>query len=320
MKIKYRQGVLSHQTSPFFLDKTGNKIFIRANSENTLITIAFGNIDFLYAETEDILAWTGLFAAGKYWLYWDIDLETGTRTFGKTEKEPMVDFKLPDNPSIDQHVFLRSNNKMQVWDGLRWNTVARVFAGIVESNAVTPYNILSSQAGLNYESRAGFLLFDQNGYLIKTHGGEPLNTETSIMTQSSIFNDTKLSSNIIPVKSKYGIIPKYKCVSWVDSDNTVETTSSKELRRCNAVTLETVQRGENARVITQGYITDLVDLNWAKPPNTPLFVGNGGELTTEPPTTKSSQRVGYIVDKHTVYIKIEPLILIDPPLGDMNNE
>lgn len=311
MKINYRQGVLNHQTSPFFLHLTNGDVFIRANSEQTLISLAFGDTDFLYAETEDVLAWKGPFASPT-WLYWDIDLTSGVRTFGKTTKEPLVDDILPDNPATDQHVFLRSTKKMMVWNGFRWKTVARVFAGVVESGNVTAYNVLSSQGGLNYPARAGFLLFDEDGELIRTKNGTPLNTESTIVTQSSIFNSTSLSANITEGKAKFTAIPKFRCVSWVDADNVIEVTSPSDLKRCNGITLETAQRGERARIITQGYITDLVDFKWEEPPNTPIYVGPGGGITTKPPQSKSVQKLGYIVDAHTIYVKIDPLVLIEP--------
>lgn len=314
MKIKYRQGIINHQQSPFFLDLTGNDVFIRANDEDTIIAFAFGDADFIYAETDDILAWSGPFSATvDYWLYWDIDLTTGIRTFGKTTVQPTVSHTLPSNPLLDQHVFLRSSNVMKVWNGNYWESVARVFAGVVDAGSVSAFNITSSQGGLNYPSRAGFLLFDDEGKLLVDSSGIPLNTESSLLTQSSIFNDTKLGADIETGRSEYTTIPKYRCVSWISFGNKITVTDPRDGRRCNAITLETGQRSENTRILTQGYVTDLVDFGWSEPPNTPLFVGHGGEITTVPPKTDSIQKIGYIVDERTIYIKPEPLILIDPP-------
>lgn len=313
MQIRFRQGVIDYQESPYFLHKVGDNVFIKANEDNTVVAFVYKDVDFLYAETEDILAWTGPFTT-KTWLYWDIDLDSGTRTFGQTTVEPDFGFVLPKTADNDQHFFDLSRKIMKVYgSSCGWEDRARVFAGVVNTDgSIDPYNVTSSQVGLNKKADAGFLLYGLDGNLIKDNNDIPLNTEYTMTSQESIYNQTSLGARVEYVKTKR-TLPKYRCVSWESFGNIVETTEPSNERRCNALTLQIGYADERTRVLTQGYVTDLLDFNWTDPPNTSLYVGYGGVLTTTPPTRDSIQRVGYVVDRRTIYFDPGHIILIDPP-------
>ena len=96
MLINFRQGIVSQQqngTTPNFLVKNGNGVDLLATyTAPTVIALAQGTADYLFQEsTNQTLAWPGPFGnSTNYYLYWDINLKTGVRTFGYTTLAPVA--------------------------------------------------------------------------------------------------------------------------------------------------------------------------------------------------------------------------------------
>jgi len=90
MRTNFRQGIISHQAGGF-LQVAGNAINILASSRPVTVTVAHKDSNYTHSEDNSVNnAWTGPFTATNYWLYWDFNPLTFTRTFGKTTLEPVA--------------------------------------------------------------------------------------------------------------------------------------------------------------------------------------------------------------------------------------
>ena len=320
MLLPIRQGILRplhikdlNQNS--HLSIVNNTVSVIATKENNIIlTFSFYNKNFLFKEDKNVIAWENLPSNTPSWLYWDLDINSGERTFGYTLVEPTFGEEEPINPPLDQHFFNTKNNTMQVWDGSTWIVKLRVFAATYDGTDLSiPDNFMpnESQVGLDEESNAGYLLFDSNNKTIRLSNNY-LNSETILFSQNNYHNGIKLSA-----KKQDAILLEdldvYQCITRKNNLKGIgKTTSNDPNNPCLGILAEASKSGAVRQYIINGYVHDPLRFNWNDPPNTYLFVGPSGELTTLPPNRVSQQRVGYIVDRHTIYIDLKEKILIDP--------
>lgn len=91
MRLTFRQGVVSHQSGGFLYLNGNSNVDLDATNRPAVITIAHSNVDYLWSEDASIDdAWVGPFGSNTYyWLYWDFDPLTFTRSFGYTTLEPV---------------------------------------------------------------------------------------------------------------------------------------------------------------------------------------------------------------------------------------
>ncbi len=107
MRIDFRQGIVSHQSSGVtqtFLSFNGSgNVDLSTTNRSTIVSIAHRNHDYIFNEDNDVTdAWIGPFnPATKYWLYWDINPLTAERTFGSTSLEPVAQSVEPGSGNID---------------------------------------------------------------------------------------------------------------------------------------------------------------------------------------------------------------------------
>lgn len=327
MKIDFRQGVIRPYYSqltpgdtsiPTYLRKNGNSVFIRATVKDPIIAnFCHYDKNYLYEETEDKEAWKNIIGNPPFWLYWDLN-EDGIVSYGYTKVAPRCGITLPTNPVSDQHFFSLSEKTMKVWNSntKKWCEKIRVFATQYEENQYPPithdFFENRSQVGLNKKVDAGYLLFSPSGKAIKDSIGF-ITTNTELSVQGSRFNKNKIETEKID-----GIaienIGKNKCITWAGPQKKVRIASYLDTRDpVIGITVEGFSKYQRRQFIVEGYIYDPVNFNWGEPQNTYLFVGETGQVVTNPPNKISIQRVGHIVDKHTIYVNIGPKILIDPP-------
>lgn len=127
MKVSFRQGIVRHQTdganNPLFLQASGSTVTLYVSPDPTIFTVTNGMAEYLYTEPTTVTsAWAGPFSPGSdYWLYWDLSLTTGLRTFGHTIFEPIEQSDAPSTPAVDQHWFNTTDRKMYVWQGNSWS-------------------------------------------------------------------------------------------------------------------------------------------------------------------------------------------------------
>lgn len=316
MKLEFRQGLVQLQVSPTFLTFSGGIVDLNSAVTDNIITFAHGAHNYLFIEPMDVLgAWTGPFvASGTSWLYWDIDISTGTRTFGSTDVDPSgYGDELPASPLLDTHFFSTREDKMKVWDGAAWRTKVRVFAGEVLNNAsVIPY-IVGSQVANDNLVYAGEILYDDTGTALKEY--DPLNrgafvhTESRLRAQKTPLNQYEQSTAEYPYVSDTPIAIG-RCVSIVEGMELTLSSYRHPERPCVGISVTDTHASEVGRYATEGVLTSDA-WNFVSVPNTPIWVGSNGEVTTVIPTESSLQRLGYVISKNSILLDIQELILID---------
>src|SRR5271165_5387171 len=101
MIINFRQGIVQQMMSaghPAFLQLVGTGVNLIASPSNpTIVDFAQGQSDYLFQEAANITnAWAGPFTVTSYaYLYWDINLLTGIRTFNSTPYVPVTSANPP---------------------------------------------------------------------------------------------------------------------------------------------------------------------------------------------------------------------------------
>ncbi len=172
MRIDFRQGIVTYPevagTGQAFLQVTGGgaTVDLLTGSGQTTVAFAQRNADYLHIETSPVIsAWSGISVGTTTWLFWDIDTQTGVRTFSQTIVQPVSQSTEPAAPTTDLHWFDTANMVMRVYDGTTFIERIRVFAARIESttlfpvgtNAATPF--AGTQAGVNQITFAGQILF-----------------------------------------------------------------------------------------------------------------------------------------------------------------
>ena len=315
MIINFRQGIISAQTNNAFLELVSGKVNINVDIERLDVAFAYTTHDYLFTEAEQVLGAWGPFPSNQTaYLYWDIDMVTGVRTFGITTVAPSFGTDLPKNPAINQHYFDYSDKKMKVWTGVQWAEKLRVFAGTVQNNSIlTPYS-LGTQVGLNGQVAIGYILFNSSNQPLRVtdSGGRYyfLTTEDQVHTQQDVHNAYKIDSLLMDGKALEPI-PSYHCVTWKGPKQLGVASYIDYTRPVVGISVEPFGLNEVKKFVTKGFLTNYNFWNWTQPPNTPLWVGDTGQLTTEVPQKWSIQKIGHIVSPDTIFIDIEEQILIE---------
>jgi len=96
MKIPFRQGIVRYEPPLFNVNPTTVDLVAAPNTP-TIITFADRTQDYLWFEMNSIPdAWSIIPGGVDQWLYWDIDLGTGQRTFGSTLLRPLYGNRAPN--------------------------------------------------------------------------------------------------------------------------------------------------------------------------------------------------------------------------------
>lgn len=312
MFVPFRQGLVRIQTSPNFLSLVGNNVNLNANSDPTVVSFAFGSTDYLYTENKSILgAWKGPFnSTNTYWLYWDLNLITAQRTFGYTTVNPaFFGNNPPPSPQVGQHFFFYKENTMKVWNGKKWNPVLRVFAGQINSGGILIPYAVGSQVNLMQARNQGHIIFDQSGSPIKNNKDYFITTESVVNAQNNPLNNYKIEAVQVDGRA-IEPIPKYHAVTWKGVNQLGLASYTDYKRPAIGIAVETFNKDDVKKFVTDGYLTN-IDWNFTDVPNTAVWVGLNGELTTDVPTTWSMQRVGFVVGPTTIFVKIEEIILLE---------
>lgn len=317
MRVDFRQGLVRYQTdtagTPTFLRRAVPGIDLIVSPDPTVVTFADGTEDYTTEERQTVpQAWPGPFIGGTdYWLYIDIDTQTGVRTFGQTELEPVVGFNPPPVPAEDQHWFDRGENTQKVFSSGRFIRVLRVFAAKLAGGSVLQPFSLGSQAGLWQPTESGFIVFDENDNPVKRQG--PLRQQRFLTTASALASQFTGSAEfrlegILQTATAVENIPAWSAVAIKGPGEIGLASNTVPSRPAIGVINEEAVPGEVVRVITDGYYTSsLLDFAGVEP-GSPLFVGTTGTLTALPPQQFSIQQVGQVIRSNTIYVEIQQLI------------
>lgn len=319
MQVNFRQGLISYQSLPSYLQLTKNKTVILDTSKKQItVNFANGEANYLYTEpvsNTPVAAWGPFDLSGSYWLYWDISLVTGRRTFGYTTSAPVFGATFPSSPTINEHFFNTSTMKMYYWNEQGWIECIRVFAGSLESGKIITIS-LGTQVNNNMKGVAGNILFDIYGKPLKrfTNDGsfEFLTQADVIQPPNTNFDSIKIGQLDISAIASTDI-PKYYCVSstGVNADGipTIKKASYFDINNeAYAITSVQMNQGDHRQLIHYGFVQDPT-WYWDYPPLTPLFVGGDGEISLFVNNPYSSQKIGYVVNLNTIFINFERQIL-----------
>ena len=290
MRVDFQQGIITYPTSSnqqVFLYYNGGYVSLQTDAGRVDITFAHGTENYLFTEsTNTINAWGPLTPSTNYWLYWDINLLTGNRTFGYTTLQPLFGSTQPSSPAIGQHWFDTTNKIMQVYQTNGWATFVRVFAAKVNSSTFTAlgsgYSNLpfaGTQVGLTSPSGilTGRILVDDTGTPISRRNGELFTTEDDFFINGSPVNTIRLESDIVN-GAALEPIGRFQVVMYtnfgkinVANYNAIQTTVI-------AMSMEDLLTGEVGELCVQGVITNPT-WNWLTV-GAPLWVDDYGLLTS----------------------------------------
>lgn len=320
MKIPFRHGLVRYQKSgtiPTFLNRTnsGSTMSLVVSTDSTYVAFAHGSSDYLFEEKRSISpAWTGPFVSGvDYWLYWDINILTGQRTFSHTKVKPVLVGAAPLSPVDDQHWFDQSVTVMKVWNNSRWNECLRVFACFYDEGTIINAYPLGTQVGILSESNPGFILFDDNSDPIRRLRGG--NRRSEFITSESIMASQVATgmANLrveaqMPIAEAIENIPAYRLVSYKDRDRIGLSSYLDQTFSVVGIVLEDMYTTEVGTFTSYGKITN-ENWTWPDVPGKQVFCGQFGEVTTNVPQSGSYQQVGYIISPTEVFLDIEQQIL-----------
>lgn len=319
MLIEFRQGIYRQQDTRPFMTLTTRGVDINVDDSPTIITLTHGKSDYLF--TEDFPqspAWKAPFPHNKIiWLYWDIDVTTGRRTFDYTDIDPFTNGrgnKLPENPAKGQHYFLLSENKLKYYTGRSWKTVIRVFAGTVTNNAALELFGNGTQIGKNIQTTAGHILFNDDNTPIKKSGlfssSEFVTTETDFVPQNESNNTYKVENTQINARALEPV-PKFHCVSFKGPKLYGVASRLTPECPCIGISVEGLVKDKIGKIVTHGVIRNSGSWNFPDPHGTTLWVGDNGDLTTTVPQQISFQNIGYVISPDTIFLNIKhPITMI----------
>lgn len=147
MRIEMRQGVVSHQSGGFLHVNASGNVDILATNRPTVVTTAHHDTNYLHSEDAPVVdAWSGPFSESNYWLYWDFDLLTFQRTFGKTTLEPIAQSIPPNGNAVNiiQSVVGSDNNGIFVVGGYYVIASQRPIAVTTSATNDGVYTVVSS--------------------------------------------------------------------------------------------------------------------------------------------------------------------------------
>lgn len=336
MKASFRQGILSAKIDnglPNFLSLTSvssNRYVHHLAAEvATTLNFAHKHANYLVKVKElQNNAW-GPFAsvAQPRWLYWDLSLVDGKLTRGSTTLLPLFQTEAPLNPLNGQHWFDLTATTMKVWSDTSWVEYARVFACKLQNSTIT-YFPFGSQVNLNQEIDLGYILFDVDKKPIRITGGVFFTTDTvSLVDYAPNVSSFKLDQNVMALQAVESI-PAHSFVC-IAGDNLMALADIGNANK-DAIGMvdSAVASGEISSVIFRGLVTAF-DWSSATADNISefgptqigkhVYLSNTGQFTFNAVSNSAAQKVGTIINKHSIYIDIDTintqLVLLPPPSG-----
>jgi len=325
-RFNFRHGIARRQqdsnNNPNNLQPSngGSYVDLIVSPDPTAFLIAHFDVDYLVTENATVAKAWGPFTSGTdYWLYWDVDFQTGALSRGYTTLEPEFGAVPPSSPAPDQHWFDTSAVVQKVWTGSSWIEKLRVFAAKYQSGTTLIYYPLGTQVGISGGAVfAGKILFDPDLNPLqkfqRNRRGQFITTETDLNSQFNRISNFRVEAAVVQGEAQENI-PIHHAVSLNNYDTLVLADHDNSNRPAIGVATEDMFTGEVRSYITKGFLTDEVNWDWsAYPAQTGIFLGAAGELVAEPdPLVYHQQLLGYIVNRNTVFINIEQAIALEPP-------
>ncbi len=325
MKIAYRQGIISFQTDglggPQFLLPSATPGFIDFDVSPTPTTVAFAHGASNYLVTFDVDStpgWGPITGGVTSYLYWDIDLLTGGITRGITTLMPVTAPTAPATPDIDQHWFDLTTTTMKVWNGTKWLSKIRLFAGYVPFGVVGSlvHYGANSQVGLTDAVDAGYILTDALLQPLRNGKGEFLTSDTRVLVQSSSGTSgvlTKAPVGFMPVKATENI-PAFSLVTFTGADQVGLASGDPALlvpKTPIGIVVDDLSTGEVGMMTQYGEISSDTFPSWfATNIGKPVYCSPTGELTPVRPSGLLAYRVGTVKSPTSLLFQIDAETLV----------
>jgi len=321
-QISFRQGIIRYPSTgslQAFLVKSGANVNLQTTNGIVDVALAHKDTNYLLTETTSIpAAWTGIPPSTDTWIYWDINLNTGVRTFGQTLLAPVFGTAAPSSPQEDQHWFNTLSATMFVFSNGFFREVIRVFAAKVNNTTFTPMGTIQSQpfagsqVGLNNTpSFVGRIIFDDDGNPIRRRNGTLFTTEDQFYINGSPANTLKFEANVLTAIGDE-TIPQFSVVKLVDFGKILLAGFNDLNTTFIGMAMQNGNVGEVVTMVSQGTITNPV-WDW-QVPGAPLWVLENGELTEDDPNLVDT--VTYPTPKPPIARIITPTqIFFDQGLG-----
>lgn len=314
MKISFRQGIIAKPTLPKMLYESNGAVSIRLDRP-LILAFAHGKKDYIYTIEDSVeRAWVLPENESSVWLYWEINQITGELEYGYSTAGYPLNYgsDFPSNPIRGQHYFDHRDNRLKVWNGGKWLTKIRLFAGEWNGSTLNELGIYS-QANLKGERRAGHILFDRHNRPVFSYDDDESRTKYFATDEGSaldnIFSNThKIALDKIQLNSFAGeALGRNKCVV-IGDDLKVYLGSREGDRAIIGITDKAYAVGEKVSLITHGFVENREDWNWSVEENAKLFVDDGGNLTPQLVNDISSQIIASVVSPKVILVNIQERI------------
>lgn len=265
MRVSFRQGIIKYPYTGSlqqFLLAAGGYVSLSAANGVTQVAFAHRSTNYLLTESASVSNAWGPLASGDNWLYWDLDLRTGIRTFGFTTIAPTYGTSAPVGVE-GLHWFNTATTTMYVYQSGQWREVIRVFAAKVNGGTSvftglgsTPGALYAgSQVGINTYALAGEIIYDDVGNTIRRSTGEFFTTEDQFFISGSIVNAIRLEASILNASAEANLAA-FHVVKWSDF-GTINLADYADLDTAFiGILTEDILAGGVGPVITQGVVTN----------------------------------------------------------------
>lgn len=328
MKVTFRQGIARYQTdinaSPTFLQRSAstNSIDLVVSPDPTVIIFAQRNANYVFEEVKTVRNAWGPFSGSQTWyLYWDVDGATAQLTRGATLLPPIISAIAPPTPQLDQHWFDVQEMVMRVWNGVKWIEKIRVFAATLSSSAIikappgfasTSNSWLGSQVGVNGDFEAGSIVLDSFYRPLWQSDGTFVTSTTNMSVIGVGTRRVRFEAEISNLLAEE-YIPRFSLVQVKPGKRALLARSTDKWSRVSGIALEDMYQGETSMVVVGGIVRNEL-WNWSTSSiGRPVFCGPTGEVTLVPANRGVHQQVGYVYDADSIYVEVQPAIMLDSP-------
>lgn len=310
-RLTFRQGIVRHQEDTSgnqeFLDVAGGYVTLVVSPDPTVIAFVHGTADYLFTESTTVTNAWGPFTPGiDRWLYWDLNLVTGVRTFGSTELEPLEQPNAPTSPFTGQMWFNTQTNMWFEFNGASWVEVVRVFSckldvGLVPRSAsISAPDFKGTQVGLTGLRRVGSLVFDAAGSPIKTPDHKFFTTEHVFTSGVPTGASLRINNVLIPGQAQQPIAA-YQVVEYSAFNKLVPASPFTQGEKVYGIVEEDAVTNQVINFVTEGLI---FNTNWdwvalGAVVNDPVFINSTGEIQLNP-VIPEQLPVGVVLDRQEI--------------------
>lgn len=305
MRLPFRQGIIRSDNQ--YLTVSGGNVSLTPNAPLEL-TIADRTVNYYHVENSTVTnAWTILPAdyLVTTYLYIDLNVKTGERTFGYTTTPLTFSSAPPASPSVNHNWFNTTTNTMGYYNGHIFVKVNRVFVGTHNQGSVQYLNV-GSQVGLSTNKPVfltGAVLFDLSGKALTDSNNYFVTTESTLRVSASYNYALRLDAGVHKVTANdnmsLGTVVRYETGDRVGIANGIHRQQFLMLL------LEDATIGELCATITSGEATNTA-WNFSEAPGTKVYLDDNGVIVTPltpsvSPSALTRPHIGWVIGSDRIF-------------------